>query len=137
MSRRERIVIEIKNFAVSIVYGLITILLFGVLSSLIFSLILQFSGTQEKSISLLITIISFFAVFFGGFISGGKRKQKGWLIGGATGLLYSLIILAYQFLGQSSLFSIEQFIYHICYILTATMGGVLGVNILAGPSYKS
>ncbi|GIN55900.1 putative membrane protein YrzE [Lederbergia ruris] len=129
-------VIEIKNFAVSIVYGLMTILLFAVLSSLIFSLVLQFSDTQEKSISLLITIISFFAVFFGGFISGGKRKQKGWLIGGATGVLYSLILLSYQFLGHSNFFSLEQFIYHICYILTATMGGVLGVNILSNSNFK-
>lgn len=125
-----------KNFAVSIIYGLMTILVFAVLSSLIFSLILYFSNTQEQSVSLLITIISFFAVFFGGFISGGKRKQKGWVIGGATGILYSLILLSYQFLGHSSLFSLEQLIYHICYILTATMGGVLGVNILSNSDHK-
>ncbi|MBO0994058.1 TIGR04086 family membrane protein [Bacillus sp. SD088] len=128
--------IEIKNFAVSIIYGLMTILVFAVLSSLIFSLILYFSNTQEQSVSLLITIISFFAVFFGGFISGGKRKQKGWIIGGATGILYSLILLSYQFLGHSSLFSLEQLVYHICYILTATMGGVLGVNILSNSDHK-
>ncbi|GIN71052.1 putative membrane protein YrzE [Bacillus sp. J14TS2] len=128
--------IEMKNFAVSIIYGLMTILVFAVLSSLIFSLILYFSNTQEQSVSLLITIISFFAVFFGGFISGGKRKQKGWVIGGATGILYSLILLSYQFLGHSSLFSLEQLIYHICYILTATMGGVLGVNILSNSDHK-
>ncbi|WP_308784463.1 TIGR04086 family membrane protein [Lederbergia panacisoli] len=117
-------------------YGVIAILLLGVVTSLIFSLILQFTETQEKSINLLITIISFLSVFAGGFICGGKGKQKGWLIGGATGLVYSLLILMYQFLGHSSLFSLEQLVYHICYILTAMMGGVLGVNILSGPVHN-
>ncbi|WP_346728920.1 TIGR04086 family membrane protein [Lederbergia citrea] len=118
-------------------YGVIAILLLAVISSLIFSLILHFTDTQEKSIRLLVTIISFFSVFAGGFICGGKGKQKGWLIGGSTGLLYSIIILMYQYLGHSSFFSMEQLIYHICYILTAMMGGVLGVNILSGHAHSS
>lgn len=112
------------------------ILFFAIISSLIFSLILQFTDTQEKSINLLITIISFFSVFFGGFICGGKGKQKGWLIGGSTGLLYSLIIIAYQYLGHGSFFSLEQAIYYICYILTAMMGGILGVNIISNPAHS-
>lgn len=113
---------------------MIAILLLAVVSSLIFSLILQFTATQEKSISLLITIISFFSVFIGGFICGGKGKQKGWLIGASTGIVYSFIIFTYQYLGHSALFTLEQMIFHICYILTAMMGGVLGVNILSGPA---
>lgn len=118
-------------------FGVITILSLAVIFSLIFSLILTFTHTEEKSISLLITIISFFCVFTGGFICGGKGKQKGWLIGGVTGLLYSLIILMYQYLGHGALFSIEQMIYYTCYTLTAMMGGVLGVNILGDSPQSS
>ncbi|MCJ8006947.1 TIGR04086 family membrane protein [Lederbergia wuyishanensis] len=128
--------IEAKKLGVSILYGVIAILLLGVITSVIFSLILQFTETQEKSISLLITIISFFSVFAGGFVCGGKGKQKGWLIGGTTGLVYSLLIFLYQYLGHSSIFTLEQLIYHICYILTAMMGGVLGVNIISGPVHN-
>ncbi|MBS4217032.1 TIGR04086 family membrane protein [Bacillus sp. FJAT-49711] len=127
---------EAKKLGASILYGVIAILLLGVVTSMIFSLILHFTETQEKSINLLITIISFFSVFAGGFICGGKGKQKGWLIGGATGLVYSLLILMYQYLGHSALFTPEQLVYHICYILTAMMGGVLGVNILSGPVHN-
>lgn len=101
-------------------------------TSLIFSLILSFTNTQEHSIKLLVTIISFFCVFAGGFICGGKGKQKGWMIGGATGGLYSLVIFLYQYLGQAELFSIEQLVYYICYILTSMMGGILGVNLAGG-----
>ncbi|GIN97965.1 hypothetical protein J6TS1_38350 [Siminovitchia terrae] len=128
--------IEAKNFGVSVLYGVITIFLLAAITSLVFSFILSFTNTQEKSIRLLITIISFFSVFAGGFICGGKGRQKGWVLGGTTGLLYSLIILLYQYLGHGSLFTLEQLIYYTCYTLTAMMGGVLGVNIAGGPTQQ-
>lgn len=124
--------IDIKKFGVSVIYGVFTIFLLAVIFSLIFSLILTFTDTQEKSIKLLVTIISFFSVFAGGFICGGKGKHKGWVLGGATGLLYSLIIFLYQYLGHGSIFSLEQLVYFTCYTLTAMMGGVLGVNLMGG-----
>ena len=65
----------------------------------------------------------------GGFISGGKGKQKGWMLGGLTGLLYSITIFLFQFLGLDQLFNFEQIVYYICYILIAMMGGILGVNL--------
>lgn len=99
------------------------------MSSLIFSLILRFSSTQETSLQFIVTAVSFVTLFVGGFISGGKGKQKGWLLGGLTGLVYSLIIFLFQYLGYDRLFDVEQVVYHTCYILTAMMGGILGVNI--------
>jgi putative membrane protein (TIGR04086 family) len=77
----------------------------------------------------IITAISFAGVFGGGFVSGGKGKHKGWLIGGVTGIAYSIIILMFQYLGYNNLFSMEQIIYHTCYILICMMGGILGVNL--------
>lgn len=76
-----------------------------------------------------ITGVSFITLFLGGFVSGGKGKQKGWLVGGLTGIVYTTIIFLFQFLGMDSLFSFEEIVYHICYILTAMMGGILGVNL--------
>ena len=99
------------------------------MSTLIFSLILRFTSTREISLQYVVTAVSFIALFGGGFLSGGKRKEKGWLIGGATGLIYSLVILLSQYLGYDRVFSAEQVIYHVCYILIAMMGGILGVNI--------
>lgn len=100
-----------------------------IISSLIFSFILKFTAVEENSLKFITTAISFVALFAGGFITGGKGKQKGWLIGSLTGILYSLIIFLFQYLGYDRLFSIDQVIYHVCYILTAMMGGILGVNM--------
>ncbi|WP_042459105.1 TIGR04086 family membrane protein [Neobacillus dielmonensis] len=118
----------------SILYGLIFIFAFAIVCSLIFSFILRFTSLQESSLQYVVTALSFIGLFGGGFLSGGKRKEKGWLIGGLTGLMYSLIVFLFQYLGYDRLFDAEQFIYHTCYILISMMGGILGVNISAGHS---
>lgn len=125
---------ESRNLGKAVLYGVIAIFLLAVVSSFIFSLLLKFTSVQESSLQYVMTSISFLSIFIGGFITGGNGKQKGWLIGGTTGLVYSLIIFLFQFLGYDSLFSFEQIIYHTCYILTAMMGGILGVNIAGGKS---
>jgi putative membrane protein (TIGR04086 family) len=121
--------IESKNMGISILYGVVVIFLVAVISSLIFSLILRFTSTGEASLQFIVTAVSFVSLFVGGFVSGGKGKAKGWLLGGGTGLLYSLIIFLFRYLGHDSLFSVEQVIYHTCYMLVAMMGGILGVNM--------
>jgi putative membrane protein (TIGR04086 family) len=123
---------ESRNLGKAVLYGVIAIFLLAVVSSFIFSLLLKFTSVQESSLQYVMTSISFLSIFIGGFISGGNGKQKGWLIGGGTGLIYSVIIFLFQFLGYDSLFTFEQIIYHICYILTAMMGGILGVNLAGG-----
>ncbi|SFQ78504.1 MULTISPECIES: TIGR04086 family membrane protein [unclassified Bacillus (in: firmicutes)] len=120
---------ESKTFGKALLYGLITIFFFAMVSSIIFSLILRFTSVQEGSLHYIVTAISFVGIFGGGFISGGKGKHKGWLIGGVTGTAYSFIILLFQYLGYDELFSTEQVIYHVCYILICMMGGILGVNM--------
>ncbi|WP_367949336.1 TIGR04086 family membrane protein [Bacillus sp. FJAT-29790] len=110
-------------------FGIIAVFLLAIISSLLFSLLLKFTSLQESSLHFVITAISFIALFAGGFISGGKGKQKGWLLGGLTGLIYSIIIFLFQYLGHDSLFNMQQIVYHTCYMLTAMMGGILGVNM--------
>lgn len=114
---------------VSILYGIVSIFVVAIVCSLIFSLLLRFTSTQESSLQFIVTAVSFISLFIGGFISGGKGKEKGWLLGGGTGLIYSIIIFLFQYLGHDSLFTVEQIIYHTCYMLVAMMGGILGVNM--------
>jgi putative membrane protein (TIGR04086 family) len=123
---------ESRNLGKAVLYGVIAIFLLAVVSSFIFSLLLKFTSVQESSLQYVMTSITFLSIFIGGFITGGNGKQRGWLIGGGTGLVYSLIIFLFQYLGYDSLFSVEQIIYHTCYILTAMMGGILGVNLAGG-----
>jgi len=123
------IIEESKNMGSAVLFGTLTIFILAVVSSLIFAFLLRFTSLQESSVQFVITAISFISIFIGGFISGGKGKQKGWMLGGLTGFIYSIIIFMFQFLGLDNLFNFEKIVYHICYILIAMMGGILGVNM--------
>lgn len=125
---------ESRSLGIAVLHGVIAIFVFAILSSLVFSLLLGFTSVQESSLKYVVTTVSFLSLFIGGFITGKNGKQKGWLIGGATGLIYSIIIFLFQYLGHDSLFSSEQIIYHTCYILTAMMGAILGVNMSSSNS---
>ncbi len=128
--------IETKKISAALLYGLLTIFVLATTSSLLFSLILRFTSTSETTVGYIILFISFFSLFIGGFISGGKGKRAGWMLGGGTGLIYTLIIFLYQYLGLDALFSTKQLIYYVSYILTAMMGGILGVNMTSKNEHK-
>lgn len=118
-----------KNSFAAILYGVITTFVIVLTSSIVLSLLLRFTKIQESSLTWVILTLSFLALFIGGFVSGGKGKQKGWLVGGGTGMLFTLLVFLVQFLGYQSSFSIEQMSYHIGYIIIAVLGGVIGVNM--------
>ncbi|MFZ3588297.1 TIGR04086 family membrane protein [Bacillus sp. DJP31] len=125
-----------RSMISAILYGVLTISLIILTCSIVFSLLLRFTNLQESSLHWFIMALSFFALFAGGFISGGKGKEKGWLMGGVTAILFTSIVLLYQFLGQESAFSTQQTFYHLGYIATAMFGGVIGVNIAGGKIAK-
>ncbi|WP_246940761.1 TIGR04086 family membrane protein [Bacillus pinisoli] len=121
-----------RNMVTAVMFGVLTILLIILTCSLVFSLLLRFTDLQETSLQWVIMTLSFFALFAGGFISGGKGKEKGWMMGGATALVFTCIVMLYQFLGKESGFSTEQTFYHLGYLATAVFGGIMGVNIAGG-----
>lgn len=129
--------VDTRRLSSSVFVGLGVVYVVAALFSLIFSLILKFSSVQEGQLSLIITVISFISLFIGGFVAGGRGKEKGWLLGGLTGILYTVINFLFQFFGYDSVFNMEQIIYYICFMLTAVMGGILGVNIIGNRSRQA
>ncbi|MCU9613990.1 TIGR04086 family membrane protein [Caldibacillus lycopersici] len=123
---------ETRKLGSSILVGLGVIYVVAAVFSLIFSLLLTFTSLHEDQLSLIITIISFISLFIGGFVAGGRGKEKGWLLGGLTGISYTLINFLFQYLGLDQLFSMEQVIFYICFNVTAIFGGILGVNLSGG-----
>ncbi|MCA1318787.1 TIGR04086 family membrane protein [Bacillus tianshenii] len=128
---------ESKRLGLAIMYGLITIFMFAIATSLLFSLLLRFTSLQESSVAWIILTLSFITLFIGGFVSGGKGREKGWMLGGATGGAYSLIIFLFQYLGNDSLFSMNQLFFHLGFIAVAMLGGIIGVNLSGGKISKA
>ncbi|RUQ27855.1 TIGR04086 family membrane protein [Peribacillus cavernae] len=121
--------IESKNLGMAILYGVGAAFALAIVASFIFSILLRFTSINESSLTYVIMAVSFISLFIGGFISGGKGKKQGWMLGGGTGILYMLIVLLFQYLGHDSLFSLKQWIQQGCFVVTAMMGGILGVNM--------
>ncbi|MFS0861697.1 TIGR04086 family membrane protein [Fredinandcohnia sp. 179-A 10B2 NHS] len=118
-----------RKMGIAMVYGVIAIFTIVIVSSLLLSLLLRFTSVQESSLTWVILGVSFIALFAGGFVSGGKGKERGWLIGGGTGVLYSIIVFLVQFLGYDATFSTEQLMYHVGFLAAAVIGGIFGVNM--------
>ena len=127
---------ETKQWGKAILYGLITIFVMALATSLVFSLLLKFTDLTESSITWVLLGLSILALFIGGFVAGGNGKEKGWLIGGITALLFSLIILVFKFLGYGEIFTMEELMYHGGFLLVAMLGGIFGVNVSSSRAAK-
>ncbi len=120
---------ESKKMGSAVLFGVATIFVIALITSVIFSLLLKFTSLNEKSIYWFVLVLSFLTLFIGGFVSGGKGQSKGWLLGASTGLCYSFIVFLIQFLGYDQIFTTQQFMFHGGFIASAVLGGVFGVNM--------
>ncbi len=125
-----------RSFFPAILMGLVTTLIIALSVSLFVSLFLTFTSLTEDSFRWVTLTAAFIALFFGGAVSGAKAKSKGWIAGAFTALLFSLFTFMIQYLGHDQMFSVQQYAYHGGYLVTAALGGMIGVN-LSGHSNKS
>jgi putative membrane protein (TIGR04086 family) len=112
-------------------YGAITTITLLLVAGLFITLLLMFTSLTESSFSWFNYVMYFLALFVGGFVSGGKAKAKGWMIGAGTGLLFILFIFIFQYLGYQSSFSVGQYVHHGTGMIFSMFGGMLGVNLIS------
>lgn len=117
---------------IALLYGWIFILVFILVSSFILTLILQFTEIRQQTLSWVAFSVGLIGLFIGGMITGIKGKSKGWIIGGLTGLGFTVFIFLVQFLGYQNGFSLDQTLHHLGFILAAILGGMIGVNLIKG-----
>ena len=114
---------------IALLYGWVFILLFIVISSFVLALVLQFTTISQWMLSWVAFSVGLVGLFIGGLITGMKGKSKGWVVGGVTGLGFTLFIFLVQYLGYQNGFSMQQMLHHSGFILAAIFGGMIGVNL--------
>lgn len=119
-----------KNVYSAIIYGWLLIFLIILGTSMVLALFLRFTPIEESQLSWLTLALGLLALFIGGIFAGIKGKTKGWFIGLGIGLGFTLLIFFIQYLGYKQAFTIEQFLYHLAYLIAAIFGSILGVNFV-------
>jgi len=111
-------------------YGIITALILIMAAAFILATTLKLTSLSENALgSIPMLIVSLAALFIGGVISGAKMKEKGLLTGASTGLIYSVLIYLFLFLGFDRSFSGSQFFLIVANTAVTGMGGIIGVNL--------
>lgn len=108
--------------------GLLYSLTVMTLGTLITSLLLLVTSTQESSLTTITSIIHGISLFVGGWVSGKRAGSRGWYYGGLLGILYSILIFIVGFLALDSGFSLQFLKLIALSFASGAVGGMLGVN---------
>lgn len=118
---------KMKPFIKGFAAGVAVLLIFSVVSSLIFY---SFDAPQEEVSALSYFTLCASCFVCGMFVGGGKRKN-GFISGAAGGLLIFLLCLAGAVVSGN--FTGGEFILKLCLsAVTGCIGGIVGVNLMYG-----
>lgn len=115
---------------IALMYGWVVILGLILFSSVLLAGILHFTSLNDPNLSWATLAIGFIALFIGGFVAGMKGRKKGWVIGSLTGLGFTLFTFIVQYLEYNQTFTMSQMFHHAGFIVAATIGGVIAVNLI-------
>jgi putative membrane protein (TIGR04086 family) len=111
-----------------ILSGLIYSLIMMAIGTIITSLLLMFTNTQESSLTTLTYIIHGTSLFVGGWVGGKRAGSRGWYYGGMLGIMYSLLIIIVGFLAFDAGLNLQTLQLIAITFSAGALGGILGVN---------
>lgn len=115
----------IKNISISFLYIIgVTIVL-----TFIMTLLSYFNIITGSVLTITKIIITFIAIFIGGFIIGKKSKTKGWLEGIKLGIIILIILSIINFLILKVNFEFRIILYDIIILFSCTFGSIIGINL--------
>ncbi|CAG9612632.1 TIGR04086 family membrane protein [Bacillus sp. AFS018417] len=118
-----------KKLSIAVGFGIVTLLIFACLASIIIALLLKFTNINEGTLSIALFVLAIVSTIIAGFVAGVKAQGKGWFVGGSTGVVFAILVFLVNYLGFSSALSKVQLLYQLVIIAASTIGGILGVNI--------
>lgn len=128
-NQRGRVFMRGQQF-IALLYGWVVVLGLIIISSIILAFFLRFTSLNQSTLSWITLSVGLISLFIGGFIAGLKGRAKGWVIGIAVGIGFTLFTFLVQYLGYQQSFTMNQSLHHIGYILAALIGGIIGVNLV-------
>ncbi|WP_310189441.1 TIGR04086 family membrane protein [Bacillus sp. 3255] len=108
--------------------GLVYSLSMMTIGTIVTSLFLLLTSTQESSLHTLTTIIHAVSLFIGGWVSGKRAETRGWYHGGLVGIVYFILIFLVGFLAFDAGLNLQSLQLLGILFASGALGGVLGVN---------
>lgn len=105
---------------------LINILLILLLSSFT-TLLYYFNLLSSGVYNIFKLLIPLFSIFITTISFTKKVKEKGWFEGLKLGLLLIIVFIAISSFASTS-FSIKMMLYYLIILITAILGGMIGIN---------
>ncbi|AZJ22504.1 MULTISPECIES: TIGR04086 family membrane protein [Bacillus] len=118
-----------KKLSTAIGFGIITLLIFASIISMVMALLLKFTDMTEETLAVTIFILALLSMLISGFTAGKKAQGKGWLVGFTTGLTFAILVFLVNYLGFSQTLSNSQLLYQLALMGASTLGGIFGVNM--------
>ncbi|MED2930678.1 TIGR04086 family membrane protein [Bacillus wiedmannii] len=118
-----------KKLSTAIGLGIITLLIFASIISMVIALLLKFTDMTEETLAVTIFILALLSMLISGFTAGKKAQGKGWLVGFTTGLTFAILVFLVNYLGFSQTLSNSQLLYQLALMGASTLGGIFGVNM--------
>ncbi len=105
---------------------LINILLILLLSSFT-TLLYYFNLLSSGVYNIFKLLVPLFSIFITTISFTKKVKEKGWFEGLKLGLLLIIVFIAISSFASTS-FSIKMMLYYLIILITAILGGMIGIN---------
>lgn len=114
----------LKNIGISFIW--ILSILIGL--TIILTVMSYFNIIGEKITTVFKIIIPIISLFFGGIQIGKKSIKKGWLEGLKLGLIFTIILCLFNYLGLSKSFEFKNILFYLILIISTIFGSMIGIN---------
>ena len=114
----------LKNLGISLLYIIGTILVL----TFIISIFSYFNIINDKIVSIFKIIIPIISLLIGGFYMGKRSIKKGFLEGIKLGVIFSLILIIFNFLAFGNSFKFKYLLFYLILIISSVLGSMIGIN---------
>ena len=114
----------LKKLGISFLYIIGTILVL----TLIITILSYFNLMSDKVVSIFKIIIPIISMLIGGFYIGKRSNKKGFLEGLKLGLIFSFIIVIFNYLAFNYSFKFKYLLFYIILNISSILGSMIGIN---------
>lgn len=110
-------------------YGVGSIFVLMIMFAVFLALLLRFTSMEYQTLNQIALVSGISIMAIGGMMAAYKGEERGWLSGGATGLIFVLAMILFQVIFENQWVSLPQLSYFGGLVVAAWLGGMIGVNL--------